>query len=52
MRLPRLRVDGRFLAAFLVLALLLFLFLRLAWEMTEGRAVGLWCTANMKVGFR
>ena len=41
MRLPRLRVDGRFLAAFLVLALLLFLFLRLAWEMTEGETLPL-----------
>src|SRR4051812_25814288 len=36
---PRLRVDGRILAAFLGLALLLFLFIRLAWEMTEGETL-------------
>ena len=39
MRLPRLRTDGRILTAFLVLALLLFLFLRLAWEMAEGETL-------------
>ena len=41
MRAPRLRVDGRILAAFLALALLLFLFIRLAWEMTEGETLSL-----------
>ena len=39
MRLPRLRTDGHILTAFLALALLLFLFLRLAWEMTEGETL-------------
>ncbi|MCL6684053.1 phosphatase PAP2 family protein [Sphingomonas alba] len=39
MRLPRLRTDGRILTAFLALALLLFLFLRLAWEMSEGETL-------------
>ena len=35
------RVDGRILTAFLVLAILLFLFIRLAWEMTEGETLGI-----------
>lgn len=35
------RVDGRILAAFLVLAILLFLFIRLAWEMTEGETLSI-----------
>jgi undecaprenyl-diphosphatase len=34
------RIDGRILLAFLALAALLFLFLRLAWEMTEGETLG------------
>jgi undecaprenyl-diphosphatase len=41
MRLPKLRVDGRILLAFLALAALLFLFLRLAWEIGEGEAFAL-----------
>lgn len=41
MRLPRMRVDGRILAAFLALALLLFTFIRLAWEMTEGETMSI-----------
>jgi len=39
MRLPKMRVDGRILLAFLALALMLFLFLRLAWEMSEGETL-------------
>jgi len=35
------RVDGRILAAFLALALLLFAFIRLAWEMTEGETMSI-----------
>lgn len=38
---PLMRVDGRILTAFLVLAILLFLFIRLAWEMTEGETLGI-----------
>lgn len=41
MPLPRLRVDGRILLVFLALAALLFLFLRLAWEIGEGESFAL-----------
>ena len=41
MRMPRMRMDGRILTAFLALALLLFLFIRLAWEMTEGETLSI-----------